>query len=379
VPIIISITTFALKIKAMVPLIVKPAGRIPSLRWLILLIASAICVSASSGKKSGNADTFIANGQMPNITTDKTKNIHLVFGNKDSILYSVSSDLGASFSKPTLVAVVPGLAASHTRGPQIAATSTGVIITAGNEQGNIFSFFKSYSGTWTKGARVNDRDTTAKENLMALAADGQYAFAVWLDLRNDKHNKIFGAKTTDNGKTWSKNILIYASPDKTVCECCKPSVAIDGNNVYVMFRNWINGNRDLYLIQSTNGGRTFGEAKKLGKESWALNGCPMDGGGISISNGIPQTVWNSKGTIYAYQPNGKEQKLGEGRSCTMASINGKNIYAWVEKGDIIALTPNGLKKNLGKGQLPLIKTIDNGHAICIWENEKQIHKSIIDL
>jgi hypothetical protein len=52
--------------------------------------------------------------------------------------------------------------------------------------------------------RVNDVDTTAKENLMALSADGDNAFAVWLDLR-DKHNKLFGAKSIDGGKTWSKN------------------------------------------------------------------------------------------------------------------------------------------------------------------------------
>ncbi len=111
---------------------------------------------------------------------------------------------------------------------------------------------------------------------MVLSADGQNAFAVWLDLR-DKHNKIFGAKSTDGGKTWGKNIMIYASPDTTVCECCKPSVVMKGNNIYVMFRNWLNGNRDLHIIQSTDIGLNFGQAQKLGAGSWTLNGCPMDG------------------------------------------------------------------------------------------------------
>jgi Neuraminidase (sialidase) len=93
----------------------------------------------------------------------------------------------------------------------------------------------------------------------------------------DKHNKIFGAKSTDGGKTWGKNIMIYASPDTTVCECCKPSVVMKGNNIYVMFRNWLNGNRDLHIIQSTDIGLNFGQAQKLGAGSWTLNGCPMDG------------------------------------------------------------------------------------------------------
>ena len=43
-----------------------------------------------------------------------------------------------------------------------------------------------------------------------------------------------------------KRNLSGASPDTTVCECCKPSVVIEGNNVYVMFRNWLNGNR-IYI------------------------------------------------------------------------------------------------------------------------------------
>jgi hypothetical protein len=213
---------------------------------------------------------------------------------------------------------------------------------------------------------------------MALAADRNNAFAVWLDLR-DKHNKIFGSSSTDGGKTWSRNKLVYASPDTTVCECCKPSVVVKGNNVYVMFRNWLKGNRDLYLIQSADNGNTFAKAEKLGNGSWALNGCPMDGGSFTIDKkGNLQTVWNRKGTIYACEPGKNETALGTGRSCTLETVNGKNIYAWVENGEVVVLKPGG-KEVVGKGQLPIIKSIGNDHALCVWENEKQIHKAIIEL
>ena len=329
--------------------------------------------------KNDEGNYITGNGQMPNIATDKSESLHLVYGNGDSILYSYSSDHGNSFSASILVSVLPKLAASHMRGPQIASTANGLTVTACNQLGDIFSFVKDQSDKWVETGRVNDMDTVAKENLMALAADGDNAFAVWLDLR-DKHNKIFGAKSTDGGKSWSKNIMIYASPDTTVCECCKPSVQMKGNNVYVMFRNWLDGNRDLYLIQSSNGGSNFGEAKKLGIESWALNGCPMDGGGIVINNnGTPETVWNRKGVIYACEPGKKEVEIGKGRNCTIESINGKNIYAWVENGEIVLMKPGGIKENLGKGHLPVIKAINNEHVVCIWENDNQIHKTIIEL
>ena len=344
----------------------------------IFLIFIALVFFSCRGNRNYNGDT-IAVGQMPNVTKDNSGNIHLVYGVGDSILYRYSADKGESFSTPTLISILPELAASHMRGPQIASTSYGLVVTACTNSGNIFSFTNNQTGSWSQAVRVNDVDTIAKENLMALSADGNNAFAVWLDLR-DGHNKIYGAKSTDGGKSWSKNTLVYASPDTTVCECCKPSVAVKGNNVYVMFRNWLNGNRDLYLIQSADGGNTFGQAQKLGDGSWALNGCPMDGGGLAInSNGNAETVWNRKGTIYACEPGQAERKLGEGKNCTMESVNGKNVYAWVEGGNVVVMKPQGMKKNLGKGQLPQLKSVNNERVLCVWENDKQIHKAVLEL
>jgi hypothetical protein len=346
---------------------------------LSILIASFLITSCKEQNSAKSSDSIIAEGQMPNLVKDNSGNLHLVYGKGDSIMYAYSEDRGKSFSTPSLLSILPELAASHTRGPQITAPTNGLIVTACTNSGNIYSFRKDASGKWSQPARVNDVDTVAKENLMTLSADGENAFAVWLDLR-DKHNKIFGAKSSDGGKTWSKNIMIYASPDTTVCECCKPSVAMNGNNVNVMFRNWLNGNRDLYLIQSSNGGTTFGQALKLGIGSWALNGCPMDGGSVVINKGgNPQTVWNRKGTIYACEPGKQENELGKGRGCTMETVNGKNIYAWVENGEVVVLKPQGIKKVLGKGSLPVLKAVNDEQVLCVWENDKQIHKSVLEL
>jgi len=341
-----------------------------------MLLAFVSCHNPVATASTGQV---IAQGQMPNLSVDHSGVVHLVYGMGDSILYSYSSDKGNSFSSPSLITVLPKLAASHMRGPQIAATANGLIITACNSMGNIFSFTKDQSAAWSQPVRVNDVDTIAKENFMALSADGANAFAIWLDLR-DGHNRIYGAKSTNGGKSWSKNILVYASPDTTVCSCCKPSVVVKGKNVYIMFRNWLKGNRDLYLIKSTDGGNTFGSAQKLGNGSWALNGCPMDGGGLAINeNGSAETVWNRKGIIYACEQGNEEKKLGEGRNCAIESVNGKNIYAWVKDGNIVAMKPKGTQVNLGKGQLPLLKALGNDQIICVWENDKQIHKAILDL
>ena len=153
-----------------------------------------------------------------------------------------------------------------------------------------------------------------------------------------------------------------------------------GKNVYVMFRNWINRNRDLYLIKSSDAGKSFGQAQKLGNESWKLNGCPMDGGGVVINKkGNPETVWRREGKIYASTPGMPEMEIGEGRNCSIETINNKNIYAWTENGYVIVVKPDGKKINLGKGNLPLVKALNNEQLICIWENEKQIHASVLEL
>ncbi len=71
------------------------------------------------------ADSIIASGQMPDVVKDNSNNIHLVYGTGDSIMYSHSSDHGETFSASSLISVLPKLAASHTRGPQIASTNNG--------------------------------------------------------------------------------------------------------------------------------------------------------------------------------------------------------------------------------------------------------------
>ncbi len=347
------------------------------MKFIIVAFASIFFFSCHNQTGTQSTDTIVAQGQMPNLAADKSDKIHLVYGRGDSIMYSSSSD-GKVFSRAALIATLPGLASSHTRGPQVAATSHGLVVTACTNSGNIFSYLMDEKGRWSQASRVNDVDTVAKENLMALAADEDNAFAVWLDLR-DGHNKIVGARSADGGKTWGKNLLVYASPDTTVCECCKPSVSMQRNKVQVMFRNWLGGNRDLYLIESADGGSSFGQAQKLGLGNWVLNGCPMDGGAVVMNNsGRPQTVWNRKGTIYACEPGKEEKQLGQGKSCTMETIEGKNIYAWVEKGEVVVLKPQGVKQKLGKGQLPVLKAVNN-QVLCVWENEKQIHKAIFAL
>jgi len=341
----------------------------------LLLILLAAC----TGKRSEN-DFIVAQGQMPAIATDANGNIHLVFGIGDSIMYTYSNDKGRSFSPPVVIDTLAGLVDYATRGPQIAVTKSAVTVIAVNRSGNIFSFVKDESGKWVKTAKVNDADTVNKEGFLGLAGnDENNLFAIWPDLRDDSHQKIYGARSPDGGKSWSPNILVYRSPDSSICECCKPSVTMHNNNVYVMFRNWLNGNRDLYLAQSSDNGNSFDNAQKLGTGYWHLNGCPMDGGGLAVSdNGVAQTVWRRHNKIYTATPGSIEKEIGEGKGCSIETVNGKNIYAWTDStGNLVCQLPNETKKIIGKGNLPLLKSLNDNEVICVWVEDKNIKSTTL--
>lgn len=147
-----------------------------------------------------------------------------------------------------------------------------------------------------------------------------------------------------------------------------------------MFRNWLKGNRDLYITQSSDAGTAFETAQKLGKGNWKLDGCPMDGGALTVNNaGEIQTVWRRESKVYAAIAGIPEKEIGEGKSCTLETVNGKNVYAWTENGNVIIRKPQGQKVRLGKGMLPVLKALDTEHIICVWENDKEIHASVLEL
>ena len=213
-----------------------------------------------------NAQTKLASGEQPQITVDTKGMVRLVYGDKDNIYFSTSTDKGKTFDSPALVGQVTDMHLGMTRGPQLATSKDYSLVTAMDKKGNIHAYRQTHkTGKWEKISNVNDVEDSAPEGLMNISADENNTFyAVWLDLREDRKNTICFASLKDN--KWSLNKFAYKSPESHVCECCKPSIVAKGKTVSIMFRNWLKGSRDLYLITSSNGGQSFSDAQKLGKE-----------------------------------------------------------------------------------------------------------------
>ncbi len=338
--------------------------------YLILLVL--ITINPSFAMVRGS---ILGDGAQPQITIDLSGTVRVIYGNADKIYCATSSDNGVTFSKVKLVGEVKEMHLGMFRGPQAASSKNYTLVSAMDKQGSIHIFQLNHrSGEWAEKKIANDVDGSAPEGLMSLAADQKDNFyAVWLDIRNDKKNKICFASTTDLGSTWSKNRIVYQSPDKTVCECCKPTIAVNKSKVMIMFRNWINGSRDLYLLQSDDQGRSFKTAVKLGTGTWKLNGCPMDGGGLTIdSKNNISTIWQREGAIFFARPNEKEKQIGTGRNCSLADAENP-IVTWNNGMKLqVKELKTGKEYDLGKGSFIKAIRTAKGNIFSIWESEGKV-------
>ncbi|CAN5236829.1 hypothetical protein BH09BAC3_BH09BAC3_23840 [soil metagenome] len=316
-----------------------------------------------------HAQTKLAAGEQPQITVDTRGLVRLVYGDMNNIYFSTSTDNGKTFNSPVLVGKVSDMHLGMTRGPQLATSKDYSLVTAMDKKGNIHAFRQTHkTGKWEKISNVNDTEGSAPEGLMSISADVNNIFyAVWLDLREDRKNNICFAFLKDN--KWSLNKFVYKSPEAHVCECCKPSIVTNRKTVSIMFRNWLKGSRDLYLITSSNGGERFSDAQKLGDGTWPLKGCPMDGGGLSIdSKNQIHTAWQRDGVVYYADPEQAEKRLGEGRQVNIAG----DIVTWQKGSDLILKKGDSSQQKIGEGTALKIYEFKDKSILAVWEKDDHI-------
>jgi hypothetical protein len=332
-----------------------------------------IFISVFSGllSQSSFSQTILASGEQPQVTVDGKGVVRVIYGVKSEIFFAASNDKGSTFSQPVLVGEVAGMHLGMTRGPQLASSKDFSVITAMDKSGNIHCFRLDHrSGKWEKIENVNDMSGSAPEGLMSVAADDHNNFyAVWLDLRQNRRNNICFASLGKGSRAWSTNSFVYTSAESHVCECCKPSIAVNGGKISIMFRNWLRGSRDLYLVTSSDAGKTFSGADKLGNGTWVLQGCPMDGGGLAIDkNNNVHTAWQRERIVFYVEPGSAEQKIGEGRSVGMSG----ELVTWDNGSNLVAQRVNGKRYVIGEGTALKVQELRDKTIFAIWENNGEI-------
>jgi len=316
--------------------------------------------------------------------------VALAYGTQHAIYFASSPDQGRTFSPPVKVAEVEALALGRHRGPRVTILKDAILMSAvvGEKvsteahahglpaDGNIIVWRSINHGkTWSRSSVVNDVPGAAREGFHAIAEDSKGNLTVvWLDLRVNG-TALYSARSIDGGRSWSKNVQVYASPSGTICECCAPSLAIDERGqIAVMWRNVLDGSRDLYVASSRDG-VTFDSARKMGTGTWKLNACPMDGGGLIFQAGQLVSAWRRDGDIFLAQPGKQEQRIGAGKDVSIAT-SGKRLYiAWSSGPRLEILYPGAIEpvSLAAKGAFVNLAALPDGGALAAWEVDGSIH------
>ena len=353
---------------------------------MIIGFASSLHAVAQTAKVMSVVPTgMLTEAQEPQAAVSAAGTIFVTYGVKNAIYCSVSTDGGHKFAVPVKAVEAGVLSLGMRRGPRIAVAGKTVVISAvyakqgGGRDGDLLSWRSQDSGkSWQGPSKVNDIAGASREGLHAMASSTAGALAcVWLDLRS-KGTKIYAAFSQNGGETWSTNRLVYRSPDGTVCECCHPSVAYDGQGrLTVMWRNWLGGSRDMYLTHSEDGGKTFSAAQKLGTGTWPLKGCPMDGGSVAIdAKGETTTFWRREGSMFTCSPGSSERRIGEGEQGWAAAAANGVYLIWLERrgGNLMAEAPGQSAFTLASSANdPVVASASNGKGtiIVVWKTDNE--------
>ncbi|MEO8130162.1 MAG: sialidase family protein [Bryobacteraceae bacterium] len=312
--------------------------------------------------------------------------VAMTYGAGKSIYFAASKDNGRTFAPAVTVASEGVLALGRHRGPRVTILPQSIVITAvaGKSaaegahahglpaDGDLRVWRSTDKGkTWTAAGIITDVPGAAREGLHAIAADRKgNLFAAWLDLRA-KGTRLYGSRSLDGGLTWSKNVLVYESPDGTICQCCHPSIAFDRQGrISVMWRNVLQGSRDLYFSTSEDG-QTFAKAQRMGNGTWQLNACPMDGGALAVDDAGLVSVWRRDGEIFLARPGQPETVLGKGKDVALA-VGKKGLYtAWSGPDGIQVRLPgaNASVPLHREGAFVNLLALPNGSVLAAWEHQ----------
>jgi hypothetical protein len=135
---------------------------------------------------------------------------------------------------------------------------------------------------------------------MAIDPSGDFHL-VWADTMPG-NGEIYYKKSTDGGATWS----ISRRLTQTWGGSADPEICADSSgNLHLVWADSTPGNSEIYYLRSTDGGTTWGSAKRL---TWTsgLSGIPN----IAVDpSGNPHVVWHddtsgNKEIIYRKSPDG---------------------------------------------------------------------------
>jgi len=227
---------------------------------------------------------------------------------KPLVKYLHSLNAGKTWSAPVIVNqhIAPVKQARRGNDFQIAAFGNNVMAvwkTKGGEPwtGKIVAALSRDLGkTWVKiDSPVSEKYAKVDQGYMDVTADqkGKFHF-VWLDDREEAGNtqglRYANFLDSQQNAVWRDHKNLATS----VCTCCWSEIEVDlKNNVHVLYRE--DKPRDMNLISSFDGGKSWQKPNVVWPFDWQFVGCPHQGGGLVSTQMEGKTIlhaviWNGK-------------------------------------------------------------------------------------
>lgn len=174
-----------------------------------------------------------------------------------------------------------------------------------------------------------------------LNAQGEVVFS-WIDPREGQQ----GLATS-----WSKDgVKISANKiaDSRTCQCCNTSLCLgtDGE-VWLAYRDLRDQNtRDISIVKSLDGGRSFGPPNRVSDDGWEVNGCPHTG---------PRLTQDHSGALWVTWFTGSTNRIYVARSDDGGSSFGQRFPI------------TGPMGQGGTVRHPEIGTLPGGRVVVLYE------------
>jgi len=224
-------------------------------------------ISRDNGRTWGDSIRLTHNASTSNnpVIAADGNNIHVVwvdFRNSESIsrrngeiYYKVSRDDGKTWSNDTRLTY--DTHASYE--PAIAVDEDNIYVLWKDYRNGAAEIYYKVSRdngyTWSRDIRLTHDDTPSYRP--AIAVNKSNIHVVWQDI--GKKHEIYYMCSADSGNTWTGYVLLSHSTDDSE----QPTIAVNKNNIYVVWQDYRNNNYDIYCTISRDNGKTWGRETRL--------------------------------------------------------------------------------------------------------------------
>ncbi|MFO8110789.1 MAG: exo-alpha-sialidase, partial [Thermoplasmata archaeon] len=151
----------------------------------------------------------------------------------------------------------------RTDDPTIASLGGNIHLVWANDTAPYDLFYRrseDYGYSWTEEKRLTNASASGLCNLPSIALNDTTIHVVYDDDRGTPYIETWYLRSEDNGDSWTEEVQL-SEGNLSFSEW--PDVACEGNNVYVVFGDQRDGEYEIYFKNSSDGGNTWSDDKRL--------------------------------------------------------------------------------------------------------------------